>query len=199
MWCTVCRVWALKALLFCHFNHPNTWLGHPISMQWKSDFCCDRRGQWGHASTSAALQRLARRLSLRDGFRVCEEAPSWQPDASETLLHTFHLSTAWPGHAGIKMKRRGSVVVWGSHSYSRWHLIGTWLTSYTFITSSPESLNASPEPHSSCLEVIFYLASLKSATAPCLACSQLFVVPGVPHAWSKGFHPVVAMIRPTAH
>lgn len=92
-WCMVCWLWAWKALLSCHLNHPDTWLGHPISMQWKSDLCCDRRSQWGHASASAALQRLARWLSLNDGFRVCEEAPSWQPDASGALLHTFHLST----------------------------------------------------------------------------------------------------------
>lgn len=115
-------------------------------MHGKSHFCYDRHGQWDHASASGALQRLRRGLSLRDGFRGCEEAPSWQPDASETLLHTFHLSTAWPGHEGMEIKRRGSEVVWGSHSYSRGHLIGTWITSYPFSPASPESLNAFPEP-----------------------------------------------------
>lgn len=59
----------------------------------------------------AALQRLARWLSLRDGFRGCEEAPSRQPDASITLLHTFHWTTAWTRHGGIQIKRRGSTVV----------------------------------------------------------------------------------------
>ena len=98
---------ALKALLLCRLDQPNTWLGHPIRMQRKSDFCCDGQAQWGHASASAALQRLGRRLSLSDGFRGCEEAASWQPDAYETLLHTFHLSTARPGHVGINNNEKG--------------------------------------------------------------------------------------------
>lgn len=154
--CSVLPLWALKALLLCHFNHSNTRLSHPIRMQWKSDFCCDRRGQWGHASAAAALQRLGGRLSLRDGFRGCEEAPTWQPDAFETLLHTFHLSAARHdlGTQGYKWRGGGA-----SHSYSGWHSICTWLTSCSFITASPESPSASPEPHSDCLTAIFYSLS----------------------------------------
>lgn len=106
-WCdshyTCYELWSL---CYCVTWITNKWLGHPFRLRWKSDFCCERHGQWGHASATVALQRLGRQLSLRDGFGACDEAPSWQLDASETLLHTFHLSTAWPGHEGIKMKRR---------------------------------------------------------------------------------------------
>lgn len=145
-----------KSLLLCHLNNSNTWLVHPIRMQRKSNFVRDRHGQWGHACATAALQRLWRRRSLRDGFRGCEVAPSWQSDASETHLHTFHPSTAWPGHVGITTKSRGSVAVWGAHSYSRWHLIFTWVTSYAHITCPPES-QKSLEPHPGCLKVIWTL------------------------------------------
>lgn len=83
----------------------------PSECSWNQISVVIDMAQWGHASALAALQRLGRRLSLRDGFRGCEEAPSRQPDASKTLLHTFHLSTAWPRHEGIQMKRMGSTVV----------------------------------------------------------------------------------------
>lgn len=83
----------------------------PSECRWNQISVVIDMAQWGHASALAALQRLGRRLSLRDGFRGCEEAPSRQPDASKTLLHTFHLSTAWPRHEGIQMKRMGSTVV----------------------------------------------------------------------------------------
>lgn len=78
-------------------------------------------------------------------------------------LKPSYTNSIYPQHdlgtLGIKMKRRGSAAVWGSHSYLRWHSICTWLTSYTFINASPESLNALPEPQSGS----FSIASLNAS------------------------------------
>lgn len=74
-----CLLSALKALL-CRLDQSNTCLGHPIRMQLKSDFCCDRRGQWGHASATAALQRLGEASITQgwlQGLRGRSEPATW--------------------------------------------------------------------------------------------------------------------------
>ena len=78
MCCGVCfQLWRLCCVAW---DPSNTWLGHPIRMQLKSDFCCDRRGRWGHASATAALQRLGE-ASITQGWlqgpRGLSEPATW--------------------------------------------------------------------------------------------------------------------------
>lgn len=185
-----CPLWALNSLLLRHLNHSNTWVGHPIRMQLKSDFCCDRHGQWGHASALAALQRLGRWLSLGDGFRGREEAPSRQPDASKTLLHTFHLSTAWPRHEGIQMKRMGSTVVCGISILFKmtFDMYLTYLIQlYYGFSRVTECFNRTsfrlPESHFHSLSK--FLQHHSNCTLSVL------------HAWSKGFVAVAHLLGTT--
>lgn len=114
-----------------------------------------------------------------DGFRGGQEAPSRQPDAPKTLLHTFHPPTVWPWH---ELRGWGGVLLCaGSQFYLKWHWICSWLTSWAFIMASTESQNALP---------VSYLGSfsqpLLNLFGGHLSGRSNWIL-SVPSAWSKGF------------
>lgn len=105
-------------------------------------------------------------VSFTDGFRVCDEALSQQPDASKTLLHTFQPSTAWPGHVGVEVKREG-----GHASLRDFILIQDDIWNVPDLPHAPSLLlllnpNALPGP-CSCSRLI-YSYCWASGSTPCL-------------------------------